>query len=101
MPHLTRTSEIINEKLRRTQICKKNVFKIINIGTGKPYSVKVLLYGFVKYLKKEFPYKVVKRRPGDIPISYSDIKKQLKILKFKAKYNLNDMIKHTMNSVNL
>ena len=56
---------------------------------------------FLRYLKKEIPYKVVKRRPGDIPISYSDIKKQLKILKFKAKYNLNDMIKHTMNSVNL
>ena len=93
--------DLAKSHISSIRICKKNVFKIINIGTGKPYSVKELLYGFVKYLKKEIPYKVVKRRPGDIPISYSDIKKQLKILKFKAKYNLNDMIKHTMNSVNL
>ena len=55
----------------------------------------------MKYLKKEIPYKVVSRRPGDIPISYSNIQKQLKILKFRAKYNLRDMIKHTVNSVNL
>ena len=93
--------DLAKSHISSIKICKNKVFRVVNIGTGKPYSVRELLFGFMKYLKKEIPYKVVSRRPGDIPISYSNIQKQLKILKFRAKYNLRDMIKHTVNSVNL
>ena len=82
-------------------LIKKNVFEIINVGTGKPYSVKDMLNCFNKYLKKPIKYKFSKRRVGDIPISYSNVKKQLKILHFRPKYGLNEMVKSVIKSLNV
>ena len=82
-------------------LIKKNVFEIINVGTGKPYSVKDMLNCFNKYLKKPIRYNFSQRRVGDVAICYSNIKKQRKILHFRPKYGLNEMVKSVIKSLKI
>jgi len=87
--------------VKSLSLIKKNLFEIINVGTGKPYSVKEMLNCFNKYLKNPIKYNFSKRRVGDVPICYSNIKKQLKILHFRPKYGLKEMVKSVIKSLNI
>ena len=87
--------------VKSLSLIKKNVFEIINVGTGKPYSVKDMLNCFNKYLKKPITYNFSKRRVGDVSICYSNVRKQHKILHFKPKYGLNEMVKSVIRSLNV
>ena len=73
-------------------------FKIINIGTGKGYSVLELIKTFNKFLPIRLKFKYVSRRLGDVEMSFSDTKKQKKLLKFEPKYHLNHMVKDILNT---
>lgn len=46
--------------------------KIYNLGTGRGYSVLEIVNGMRKASGKDIPYKIVERREGDVPVSYSD-----------------------------
>ena len=46
-----------------------------NLGTGNGYSVLDVIHAFEKACKKELPYKIEERRPGDIAECYADPKK--------------------------
>lgn len=65
--------------------------EVINIGTGKGYSVMDVLKAYEKACGKEIPYKIMDRRPGDIAVCYADIKKAEKLLGFKAEYDIDRM----------
>ncbi|MBE5746208.1 MAG: UDP-glucose 4-epimerase GalE [Clostridiales bacterium] len=71
---------------------KPGVF-ICNLGTGKGYTVLETVTTFNKVNGNLVKYKFVERRSGDIAISYADTTKAEKELKFKAKYNLEEMCK--------
>ena len=88
--HIT---DLAKSHLKSLSLLKKNIFEIINIGTGNPYSVKDILSCFNKFLDKDIPYKNEKRRKGDVAICFTKIDKQKKILGFKPKFKLNQMIK--------
>ena len=87
--------------VKSLSLIKKNIFEIINIGTGKPYSVKDILNCFNKFLKKPITYNFSKRRVGDVAICYSNVKKQRKILCFRPKYGLNEMVRSVIKSLNI
>ena len=91
--------DLASSHVKSLSIIKKNVFEIINVGTGKPYSVKDMLNCFNKYLKKPITYNFSKKRVGDVAICYSNTKKQRKILHFRPKYGLNDMVKSVIKSI--
>tara|TARA_B100001248_G_C27333888_1_gene432835 strand:- start:53 stop:1054 length:1002 start_codon:yes stop_codon:yes gene_type:complete len=93
--------DLASSHVRSLFLIKKNVFEIINIGTGKPYSVKDILNCFNKYLRKPITYNFSKRRVGDVAICYSNVKKQRKILHFRPKYGLNEMVKSVIKSLNI
>ena len=67
--------------------------EILNLGTGKGYSVLELIKTFEKVNDIEVPYKIVERRPGDIAACYADPKNAEKRLNWKAELNLEDMLK--------
>lgn len=46
--------------------------KVYNLGTGKGCSVLDMIKEFSKVCKKEIPYRIKPRRPGDIAICYAD-----------------------------
>ena len=71
----------------------KNGWFAINLGTGKGYSVLDVVKCFQKILQFKIKIKYTKRRNGDLSISYADVYKARKYLRWKAKFNLYDMCK--------
>lgn len=70
---------------------------IVNLGTGRGYSVLEMVKAFSKVANKEIPYKIMPRRPGDVATCYSDPSLAKEILGFEAKLGLEDMCRDAMN----
>jgi UDP-glucose 4-epimerase len=66
-----------------------------NLGTGRGYSVYEVLHAFEKACGKTLPYKVMARRPGDVPISYADPAKANHELDWQAKRGIEEMCTDT------
>lgn len=64
---------------------------IYNLGTGVGYSVLDIIKNFEKACGKEIPYVIVPRRPGDVPVCYSDPSKAQRELGWKAQYGIDKM----------
>lgn len=65
----------------------------INIGLGKGISVLKIVKVFEKINKVRVNYKFTKRRKGDVPISYADNHVAKKILSWKPRHSLEDMVR--------
>ena len=63
----------------------------INLGTGRGYTVMEMLHAFEKVSGKKIPYRITKRRPGDIAACYADTSLAGKLLGWKARRGLDDM----------
>ena len=70
-----------------------------NLGTGRGYSVLEMVNTFQEVNNVRVPYKFAPRRDGDIATCYADTTKASKELNFKAKYELNDMVKSAYNYI--
>ncbi|RKY49643.1 MAG: UDP-glucose 4-epimerase GalE [Candidatus Neomarinimicrobiota bacterium] len=66
-----------------------------NLGTGRGYSVLEMIKAFEKASGKSIPYRITKRRPGDIVRCYADPSLALKELGWKAEKTLEDMTADT------
>ncbi len=64
---------------------------IVNLGTGKGYSVMEVLKVFEKVSGKNIPFKTSPRRDGDIAVSYADVSLAQKKLDWKAEFDLEQM----------
>lgn len=69
----------------------------INLGTGKGSSVLDVVAAYEKACGKPIARKIVDRRPGDIDVCYADTEKAERVLKWKAKYNIDDMCRDSWN----
>jgi len=76
--------------------CNKN--EIINIGTGKGYSVKEVVNAFSKVLGKEIPFEIKSRRKGDPKTLIASNTKAKEILGWNPRKDLLDMVKSTYNA---
>lgn len=79
----------INTLRDKSQIMK------INLGTGTGYSVLDMVMAFEKASGKKIPYKIVKRRAGDIAASYTDPSHAEEKLSWKAKLKIDEMCEDT------
>jgi UDP-glucose 4-epimerase len=70
---------------------------IVNLGTGKGYSVLDMIKAFEKASGKDVPYQIVDRRPGDIATCYADPVYASEKLNWKAELGLDEMCKDTWN----
>ncbi len=64
---------------------------IVNLGTGKGYSVLDVLHAYEKACGKTLPYTVDPRRPGDIAECYAEPKKALEEMGWEAKLGIEEM----------
>ena len=64
---------------------------IINLGTGRGCSVMEMIRAFEEVSGKKIPYRIVKRRPGDIAACYADSSLAEIVLKWKARRSIVDM----------
>ena len=69
---------------------KKN-YEVFNLGTGIGYSVLDVIRSFEKTSGQQLPYRIVKRRAGDVEQMYAATTLANQELNWKAKYNLDDM----------
>ncbi len=70
---------------------------IVNLGTGRGYSVLEMINAFSKALGRDIPYVLAPRRPGDIATCYADTKLAEQLIGFKATKNLDDMCRDALN----
>lgn len=68
-----------------------------NLGTGEGVSVLDLISAFEKANNHKVPYKIVDRRPGDLPSYYADSAKALKELGWKTKLSIEQACKDSWN----
>lgn len=66
--------------------------KTYNVGTGRGYSVLEVVRAFEKASGKTIPYKIVKRRSGDIAECFADPSKANKELDWVAEKDLDQMV---------
>lgn len=71
----------------------KERYEIFNIGTGNPVSVLELLDTFEKTNDLKLPYRIVGRRPGDVPAVWADTGLANKVLGWKAERTLDETLK--------
>lgn len=62
-----------------------------NLGTGQGESVLQMIAAFERACGKKIPYKIVARRPGDVPISYADPSLAERELQWKAVRGIDEM----------
>ncbi len=70
----------------------ENKSLIVNLGTGDGYSVKEIIETARKITGKEIPAEVTGRRPGDPPALVADNSKAEKILGWKPKRKIDEII---------
>ena len=63
-------------------------YEIFNIGTGRPVSVLELITEFEKVNNLKLPYKMVDRRPGDVPAVWAETSRANEVLGWKAERTL-------------
>lgn len=71
--------------------------EIINLGTGKGYSVLDIVKAFEDANNIKIPYEIKPRRSGDIAECYADPRKAYEKLGWKAEKTLYDMCKDSWN----
>lgn len=75
----------------------KKGLNIYNLGSGKGVSVMELVTTFEKVNDIKVNYKIVERRPGDLPEYYADPSKALKELEWKTEKTLEDICRDSWN----
>ena len=76
---------------------KNSGVEIFNLGTGKGYSVLEMVEAFKKVNNVDVPYKIVERRPGDLPEYYADPTKALNELGWKTEKTVEDICRDSWN----
>lgn len=72
-------------------ILEQNGESVFNLGTGTSTSVFELINTFESVNSLKIPYKISKRRAGDVARCYADPSLALKELNWQTEYNLNEM----------
>lgn len=75
----------------------KKGLNIYNLGSGKGVSVMELVTTFEKVNNIKVNYKIVERRPGDLPEYYADPTKALNELGWKTEKTLEDICRDSWN----
>ncbi len=64
---------------------------LVNLGTGRGYSVLEVVKAFETATGRKVPYDIVARRPGDSAASYADTSFAARELGWRAKFGIEDM----------
>ena len=71
----------------------------VNLGTGKSTTVKELIKAFEDVNETKIPYKITKRRQGDVGSCYADASLAKKLFGWEAKHTLEEMCRDTWEAI--
>lgn len=90
--------DLADAHIKALEHCWKNPgYYIFNVGTGTGTSVLEMVKTFEKVTGIKIPYEITDRRPGDVPVYIADPTKANKVLKWKAKYSIEEMCRDYWN----
>ncbi|CUH11170.1 UDP-glucose 4-epimerase [Jannaschia seosinensis] len=72
---------------------------VLNVGTGRPVSVLEMHAAYQAAVGRDLPYRIVDRRPGDVPRLYADPARARDVLGFSAELGLSEMCASSWNWV--
>jgi UDP-glucose 4-epimerase len=78
-------------------ILQHDGLEIFNLGTGTPYSVTDIVETFQRVNGVEVKHVYGERRAGDLPASYANADKALRLLGWKTEKTLDDMCRDSWN----
>lgn len=78
-------------------VLKHDGVEVFNLGTGTPYSVTEIVSTFEKVNNIKINHVYGARRAGDLPESYANADKALRVLGWKTEKDLADMCRDTWN----
>ena len=91
-------NDLVNGHIKALDFCVRNKGNIIlNLGTGKGYSVMELIKIFEKVSGKKINFKLIKRRQGDVPICIANPRKANEILGWSAQLDIEQMCKDALS----
>jgi UDP-glucose 4-epimerase len=64
---------------------------LVNLGTGRGYSVLEVIAAYQRACNRELPYTITDRRPGDVPIYVARADKAAEVLGFRTEKGLDEM----------
>jgi UDP-glucose 4-epimerase len=64
---------------------------VVNLGTGRGYSVREVVKAFEQASGRPVPYEIVARRPGDIAECYANPAAAIELLGWKARFGIERM----------
>ena len=89
--HVVDLADAHLKAVEKLHAAKEYGLKVINLGTGKGYSVLQIVKAFEKASGRKVPYVIKARRPGDVSECWADPSFALKELGWKAKRGLDKM----------
>ena len=75
---------------------KQFKFEVINLGNSNPIELKTLISLIEKNAGKKAKIKNLPMQPGDVEITYADIKKAKRLLGWQPKVRIEEGIKKTV-----
>lgn len=81
-------------------ICDTHNIDVFNLGTGTGYSVLDMVHAYETINQAKVPYRITKRRPGDIAECYADTSKAERVLHWRAERTLEEMCKDAYRFIN-
>lgn len=72
-------------------LLETNTGHLVNLGTGRGYSVLEMIEAYGRAAGQTLPYRVVGRRPGDVAACYADPTRATNLLGFQAQRGLDEM----------
>jgi UDP-glucuronate 4-epimerase len=70
-----------------------NDFEIINIGSGRPISLRELIGVLEKITGKKISIKQLDMQPGDVPITYADTSKARRLFGYKPRVSIEEGVR--------
>lgn len=64
---------------------------LVNLGTGRGHSVLEMIGAYKRASNRDLPYKIVARRPGDVPVYVAKADKAQDVLGFETEKTMEDM----------
>ena len=86
--------DLANAHVKAIEYLNNNELKeplILNLGTGRGYSVLEMIKAFENASGVKVPYEITNRRPGDIAEIYANPKKAKKLINWEAKRGIKEM----------
>ncbi len=94
--------DLIDGHLKAYEFIEQNKgCNVWNLGMGTGHTVIEVINCFKINSGLDIPFKIKKRRKGDLAAYWADVSKAKKELGWSTKKNLNDMVVDTLNYINL